>query len=114
MSELFEQPKVTEAHVIEGLNRLGIEDESAKALLDRFVLQLQMESDIHGQESGEASTRASLEADFALANLYANTERYKGDAYTALEDLYDQASAHGFDDIVEKVVGLMEELNKGV
>lgn len=114
MRELFEQPRVTEANVVDGLNRLGIEDESAKALLDRFVLQLQAESDTHGQESGEASARASLEADYALANLYANTERYKDEAYTALEELYDQASAHGFDDIAVKAVGLMEELNKGV
>lgn len=112
MSELFEQSKLTEADVIEGLDRLRIGDASAKDLLDRFVLQLQAESDTHGQESGEASARASLEADFALANLYARTNRYKGEAYSALEDLFDQASVHGFDDIVEKTIALMRELNQ--
>ncbi|MEN9613800.1 MAG: hypothetical protein RLZZ347_107 [Candidatus Parcubacteria bacterium] len=112
MTESFEQLKVTEEEVLDGLNRLGIEDESAKALLDRFVLQLQAESDTRGQESGEASARASLEADFVLASLYAKTDQYKDEAYTALEQLFDQASAHGFEDITQKALDLMDVLNQ--
>ncbi|MEK9132013.1 MAG: hypothetical protein AAB447_03825 [Patescibacteria group bacterium] len=112
MSESFEKPKVAEAEVIDGLDRLGIEDVSAKALLDIFVLQLQAESDAKGQEGGEVSARASLEADFALASLYAKTQRYRNEAYDALEQLFDQASAHGFDDIVKNCRRVMEELNQ--
>ena len=105
----FESPensKISEAEVIEALNGKGLEGPEAKALLERYVNECQLEADAKyaADPTAETSNRANLETAIKISILYSKTKDYKDLAREGLEEAREAAFQNpATQDLVEQI-----------
>lgn len=115
MIESYKQPKlINEQELVNLLNLNGIEDKTAKAILEKFVDQCHHEADAEvaaDPKNPEKSNRANIKAEIKIAILYSKTERYKEQARESFEDAYTAASQNDSTyDLAEQIEALVNIL----
>ncbi len=111
------KPSIIEEELIKALDsRAGIWDPEIKEMYDRYRAQCQAEADAEAAsnpESDETSNQANIKAEIKIANLLAQTKRYKEEAITC----YQQASGtadqnESTRNLVDKIDALIKVLRK--
>ncbi len=105
----LEDAPVTIESVIQTLDEKGVEDPEAKALMLKLIDQYQAEESAD-PKSGEASTRAKIECEIKIAQIYLATKRYRDEGINSLWDALEMAIQRDtYQDLQQKIRSLIDE-----